>query len=84
MGLVTEGDRFAVLTDILGKEDAFGDMDFKVTGTARRHHGAPDGHQGPGHQRGDHPHRACEKARVARLIILDKMTAGHPDRPRRR
>jgi len=33
MGLVTEGDRFAVLTDILGKEDAFGDMDFKVTGT---------------------------------------------------
>jgi polyribonucleotide nucleotidyltransferase len=34
MGLVTEGDRFVVLTDILGKEDAFGDMDFKVTGTA--------------------------------------------------
>ena len=34
MGLVPEPDgRFAVLTDILGKEDAFGDMDFKVTGT---------------------------------------------------
>ncbi len=34
MGLVSESDgRFAVLTDILGKEDAFGDMDFKVTGT---------------------------------------------------
>ncbi len=34
MGLVTEREgRFAVLTDILGKEDAFGDMDFKVTGT---------------------------------------------------
>jgi polyribonucleotide nucleotidyltransferase len=34
MGLVLEGDgKFAVLTDILGKEDAFGDMDFKVTGT---------------------------------------------------
>jgi len=33
MGLVTEGGKFAVLTDILGKEDAFGDMDFKVTGT---------------------------------------------------
>ena len=33
MGLVTEGGRFAVLTDILGKEDSFGDMDFKVTGT---------------------------------------------------
>jgi len=34
MGLVTDGDRFVVLTDILGKEDFFGDMDFKVTGTA--------------------------------------------------
>jgi polyribonucleotide nucleotidyltransferase len=34
MGLITEGDRFTVLADILGKEDAFGDMDFKVTGTA--------------------------------------------------
>jgi DNA polymerase III epsilon subunit family exonuclease len=33
MGLITEGDRFVVLTDILGKEDSFGDMDFKVTGT---------------------------------------------------
>ena len=34
MGLMSEPDgRFAVLTDILGKEDAFGDMDFKVTGT---------------------------------------------------
>ncbi len=34
MGLMSEPDgRFAVLTDIIGKEDAFGDMDFKVTGT---------------------------------------------------
>jgi DNA polymerase III epsilon subunit family exonuclease len=34
MGLISEPDgTFAVLTDILGKEDAFGDMDFKVTGT---------------------------------------------------
>jgi DNA polymerase III epsilon subunit family exonuclease len=34
MGLVLESDgKFAILTDILGKEDAFGDMDFKVTGT---------------------------------------------------
>src|SRR4029079_14780584 len=34
MCLVTgENGKFAVLTDILGKEDAFGDMDFKVTGT---------------------------------------------------
>ncbi|REH39836.1 polyribonucleotide nucleotidyltransferase [Paraperlucidibaca baekdonensis] len=34
MGLVKEGDRFAVLTDILGDEDHLGDMDFKVAGSA--------------------------------------------------
>jgi polyribonucleotide nucleotidyltransferase len=34
MGLVKEGDNFAVLTDILGDEDHLGDMDFKVAGTA--------------------------------------------------
>jgi polyribonucleotide nucleotidyltransferase len=34
MGLVKEGDKIAVLTDILGSEDALGDMDFKVAGTA--------------------------------------------------
>ncbi len=34
MGLVKEGNRFAVLTDILGDEDHLGDMDFKVAGTA--------------------------------------------------
>lgn len=34
MGLIKEGDRFAVLTDILGDEDHLGDMDFKVAGTS--------------------------------------------------
>ncbi|MGI2028101.1 polyribonucleotide nucleotidyltransferase [Endozoicomonas acroporae] len=34
MGLVKEGEQFAVLTDILGDEDHLGDMDFKVAGTA--------------------------------------------------
>ena len=34
MGLIKEGDEFAVLSDILGDEDHLGDMDFKVTGTA--------------------------------------------------
>jgi polyribonucleotide nucleotidyltransferase len=34
MGLVKEGDRFAVLSDILGDEDHLGDMDFKVAGTS--------------------------------------------------
>jgi polyribonucleotide nucleotidyltransferase len=33
MGLISDGDRFAVLSDILGDEDHLGDMDFKVTGT---------------------------------------------------
>jgi len=33
MGLVKEGDRYAILTDILGDEDHLGDMDFKVAGT---------------------------------------------------
>jgi polyribonucleotide nucleotidyltransferase len=35
MGLIKEGDRFAVLSDILGDEDHLGDMDFKVTGTEK-------------------------------------------------
>ena len=35
MGLVKEGERFAVLSDILGDEDHLGDMDFKVAGSAR-------------------------------------------------
>ena len=33
MGLITDGDKYAVLSDILGDEDHLGDMDFKVTGT---------------------------------------------------
>src|SRR5690606_23566812 len=35
MGLIKEGERFAVLSDILGDEDHLGDMDFKVAGTSR-------------------------------------------------
>ncbi|HAU1153083.1 TPA: polyribonucleotide nucleotidyltransferase [Legionella pneumophila] len=35
MGLIKEGDRYAVLTDILGDEDHLGDMDFKVAGTEK-------------------------------------------------
>ncbi len=35
MGLITEGDRYAVLSDILGDEDHLGDMDFKVAGTEK-------------------------------------------------
>ncbi len=36
MGLIKEGDKYAVLTDIQGMEDHLGDMDFKVAGTERR------------------------------------------------
>ena len=57
MGLIKEGDRFAVLTDILGDEDHLGDMDFKVAGTERGHYRAADGHQDRRHQRGDHADR---------------------------
>lgn len=35
MGMIAEGDQIAILTDILGDEDALGDMDFKLTGTAK-------------------------------------------------
>jgi polyribonucleotide nucleotidyltransferase len=34
MGLIKEGDDYAILTDILGTEDHLGDMDFKVAGTS--------------------------------------------------
>ena len=55
MGLVKEGDKYAILTDIAGAEDHYGDMDFKVAGTkdgitalqmdikvAERHHDADE------------------------------------------
>ena len=58
MGLIKEGEGFAVLSDILGDEDHLGDMDFKVAGTADGHHLAADGHQDRRHHRGDHAHRA--------------------------
>src|SRR5688500_1539029 len=35
MGLIKEGEKYAILSDILGDEDHLGDMDFKVCGTAR-------------------------------------------------
>jgi DNA polymerase III epsilon subunit family exonuclease len=78
MGLVTEGDRFAVLTDILGKEDAFGDMDFKVTGTR-------DGItalQMDIKVKGINEaiiREGLAKAHAARMTILDKMVAVLPE-----
>ena len=55
MGLIREGDQFIVLTDILGDEDALGDMDFKIAGTAGRRYRRADGYQ---NYRFDHGHHA--------------------------
>ncbi len=72
MGLIKEGDNVAVLTDILGDEDHFGDMDFKVCGT-------PDGITAlqmdikcRGLSR-ETMEQALEQAREARLHILGEM-----------
>ena len=54
MGLILEGDDFAVLSDILGDEDHLGDMDFKVAGTDDGITVAADGHQDRRHHPGDH------------------------------
>ena len=54
MGLVLEGKDYAILTDIAGAEDHYGDMDFKVAGSRQRHHRPADGHQGPQRHHQDH------------------------------
>ena len=54
MGLIKEGERYTVLTDILGSEDHLGDMDFKVAGTAQGHYRPADGYQDQGHHIPDH------------------------------
>lgn len=72
MGLIKEGDRYAILTDILGMEDMLGDMDFKVAGTDSgitalqmdiKTKGLPF----------EILSQALGQAREARLSILDKM-----------
>jgi polyribonucleotide nucleotidyltransferase len=74
MGLVKEGERYVTLTDILGAEDAFGDMDFKVAGPAdfvtalqldTKIDGLPAGVLAD----------ALRQAREARLTILEVMDA---------
>jgi polyribonucleotide nucleotidyltransferase len=72
MGLVKEGDRVAVLSDILGIEDALGDMDFKVAGTQE----GITGFQMDIKIKGvsfDILERALAQAREGRLHILDVM-----------
>jgi len=81
MGLVKEGDRVAVLTDILGLEDHLGDMDFKVTGTREGITAFQLDTKIGGISR-EIMRRALDDARNARLHILDKMFECLPE-PRR-
>ncbi|MGA2962842.1 MAG: polyribonucleotide nucleotidyltransferase [Candidatus Korobacteraceae bacterium] len=74
MGLVKEGDAYAILTDIAGAEDHYGDMDFKVTGTAE----GITALQMDIKIQGITPQimrEAMQQAKRGRLFILDKMNA---------
>lgn len=74
MGLVKEGEQYAILTDILGMEDALGDMDFKVCGTRD----GINALQMDMKIKGITPalmREALAQAKEARLHILDKMDA---------
>ncbi len=78
MGLISEPDgRFVVLTDILGKEDAFGDMDFKVTGTREGVTALQMDIKVKGISEAI-IRQGLEKAHTARMTILDKMDAVMP------
>jgi polyribonucleotide nucleotidyltransferase len=80
MGLVKEGDKVRVLTDILGDEDHLGDMDFKVAGTAEGVTAIQMDNKVGGVTR-DVMRQALHQARDARLFILSVM-AKAIDQPR--
>jgi polyribonucleotide nucleotidyltransferase len=73
MGLITDGQKFAVLSDILGDEDHLGDMDFKVTGTADGITACQMDIKIDG-LRYDIMEQALEQAREGRMHILGKIT----------
>ena len=77
MGLIKEGDKVLVLTDILGDEDHFGDMDFKVAGTAQGVTAFQMDIKISGLDL-DTMRIALEKANKARMHILEKMNAAIP------
>ena len=77
MGLVKEGDKFAVLTDIAGAEDHYGDMDFKVAGTRDGITGLQMDIKVP-NVTTVIMKEALEQARRGRLFILDKMYEALP------
>lgn len=73
MGLIKEGDRFAILSDILGVEDHLGDMDFKVAGTTQGITGFQMDVKINEGISNEIMWQALEQARVGRLMILEKM-----------
>ncbi|MCG8380783.1 MAG: polyribonucleotide nucleotidyltransferase [Gammaproteobacteria bacterium] len=73
MGLIKEGNRFAVLTDILGDEDHLGDMDFKVAGAREGITALQMDIKIDGITR-DIMEAALEQAKEGRLSILDSMS----------
>ncbi len=77
MGLISKGDNYAILTDILGDEDHLGDMDFKVTGTREGICGVQMDIKVDGLSM-DVMRQALEQARKGRLKILDAMYACVP------
>jgi polyribonucleotide nucleotidyltransferase len=77
MGLIKEGEKVIVLTDILGDEDHFGDMDFKVAGTAKGITAFQMDIKMTGIDIST-METAMEKARIARLFILNKMNEVMP------
>jgi len=74
MGLVKEGDDYAILTDIAGAEDHYGDMDFKVAGTRKGITALQMDIKIGGLTR-EILQKAMEQARQGRLFLLDKMDA---------
>jgi len=72
MGLVKEGDRFGILTDIMGTEDHYGDMDFKVAGTEKGVCALQMDIKIKGVSI-DIMREALAKAREARMVVLGKM-----------
>ena len=81
MGLIKEGEKYAILTDIAGAEDHYGDMDFKVAGTADGITALQMDIKVKGLTKAIMA-KALEQAREARLFILEKMAVTLPA-PRR-
>lgn len=77
MGLIKEGDKVRVLTDIQGLEDHYGDMDFKVAGTRQGVTALQMDNKAGGITR-EILESALNQARKARMEILDKMEAAAP------